>query len=116
MITTTNRDKAGKFTKGGNNGTLTCMDCGKRVQRANIAAMEGPKGICVRCYDKASDENSVSDGYMTCDEFLVRYGVHSEYCSGHEATSENDANEAEYDEMAADAFNAERAMIASVDR
>lgn len=44
MITTNNGTR--------NNGTLVCQACGKRV-RVNIEAMEGQKGICFTCYNKA---------------------------------------------------------------
>ena len=64
---------AGKFKVGTNPGTDTCGLCGERRQVANMARSGGADAICNRCYDRAGDENAVSDGDMTCEVFAGRY-------------------------------------------
>jgi len=53
----------------------------------SLAATDGlrpgsriPQGLCYPCYDRAGDENAVSDGTMTCALFLAQWGEHSDYC------------------------------------
>ena len=76
MITQT-----GKFNKGRNAGTATCEACGAVHQKANMGTMvTRTTGVCKPCFDKAGDDNAVSDGQMTCPEFYARWGEHSEYC------------------------------------
>lgn len=75
----------GKFNKGKNNGTAVCDECGTRRQKANGQDLGGGSFICDPCFDKAGDQNAVSDGHMTCDQFQAQYGEHSEYCPGHAA-------------------------------
>ncbi len=88
-VSTNSNATPGKFTKGANTGTLVCDDCGARKQVANMAVHTAKgHGVCVPCYDKAGDDNSVSDGHMTCAEFRSKYGTHSEYCDG--TDKEND--------------------------
>jgi hypothetical protein len=65
----------------------TCNGC--QIERIYLAATNGDgTGLCAGCYDRAGDENMVSDGHMSCTEFLARYGAHSEYCTGHARTVE----------------------------
>jgi hypothetical protein len=66
-----------KFAAGTNRGTKVCGDCGKRTWESRI---EPSSGLCVECYNRAGDENSVADGYLSCATFVERYGQHSEYC------------------------------------
>ena len=49
---------AGKFTKGRNNGTRVCAECGTRRQVANMAN----EMCCVDCYEIAGLENEHLDG------------------------------------------------------
>lgn len=74
----------GKFNRGRNNGTAKCIDCGKLVQRGNIACIteaNGRDGMCEKCFEKAGQQNCVSDGIITCVQFQAMYnGEHSEYC------------------------------------
>jgi len=58
-----------------------CTYCGASGL-ALAALTDGPRtGLCGTCYDRAGDENAVSDGHLTCAEFQSRYdGDHSEYC------------------------------------
>ena len=73
-----NMDARGTFKRGTNAGTLRCADCKRTFQSANI---DGSTGLCtfdrdgvINCYEKAGDENAVSDGLMTDDEFWAKYG------------------------------------------
>lgn len=38
-----------------------------------------------RKWEKAGDNNAVSDGNMTCAEYFARWGEHSDYCDHTEA-------------------------------
>lgn len=81
----------GKFNRGRNNGTARCIDCGKLVQRANIANVteaNGRDGMCNSCFDKAGTQNMVADGIITCVEFQAIYGEHSDYCDCAPATGD----------------------------
>lgn len=72
---------AGKFTRGGNNGTRTCVECGTRRQVAN---MEGQ--VCIDCYEKAGTENAIADGMATCAaDFFPIYNEHAWSCDCQEA-------------------------------
>lgn len=77
---------AGTFNRGSNAGTARCRECGELRQRANI---DGSTGLCSGtrkdgktpgCYDKAGDNNSVADGWLTPAEYHETYGEHSDYC------------------------------------
>jgi hypothetical protein len=71
----------GKFDKGQNAGTARCGWCMKLHQKGVMQTWDTATGyVCNPCFDEAGDENSVSDGYMTCAAFQARYGKHSEYC------------------------------------
>lgn len=61
-----------RFVKG--SGCYTCKDCGKKTRSVGNGDNEHI-GLCVRCYDKAGDENSVSDGYMTQEQFDAKWNV-----------------------------------------
>lgn len=61
--------KNDRFKKG--SGVYTCSSCGKRTRDVNRE--EGQAGLCARCYEKAGDENSVSDGMMTQEEFDAKW-------------------------------------------
>ena len=71
-----------------------CMACpAESNTHKSLAAVEGfrpgsriQQGLCYPCYDMAGDENMVSDGNMSCTEFLARWGKHSDYCGGHART------------------------------
>jgi hypothetical protein len=64
-----NRAKAlsrSRFQKG--SGCYTCKVCGKRTRSTGQGDNEHVR-LCVNCYEKAGDENDVTDGYMTQEEF-----------------------------------------------
>lgn len=65
---------AGKFNRDNNAGTAVCTVCGQRKQKANMERTNAPEAICTRCFNKAGDENSVSDGYLAETEFVERWG------------------------------------------
>lgn len=72
----------GQFNRGQNAGTARCGECNTLHQKGKMQRIDNMTTgyICEPCWDMAGDENSVSDGYMTCVEFIARYGKHSEYC------------------------------------
>jgi ribosome-binding protein aMBF1 (putative translation factor) len=53
-------------------GVYTCDFCGKRTRETGHG--ESDLGICADCYLKAGDENAVSDGDMTPEEFIEIWG------------------------------------------
>jgi len=61
------------FEKG--TGCFNCVDCGKLTRSTGEQAV-GSK-LCVRCWDKAGDDNAVSDGEMTEESFFATYNEHS---------------------------------------
>lgn len=55
-----------KFQKG--SGQYQCIECGKQTRETGEG--ESQSKMCARCYGKAGDDNAVSDGQMTEDEFF----------------------------------------------
>jgi len=63
-----------------------CNGCD--IERIFLAALDGgrhvdgtPTGLCNGCFNRAGDDNAVSDGNMTCAEFRANWGAHSTYCT-----------------------------------
>lgn len=54
-----------RFNKG--SGCYTCQSCGKKTRDVNRE--EGAARLCSDCYEKAGDENAVTDGLMTQQQF-----------------------------------------------
>jgi hypothetical protein len=64
-------------------------------ERKHLAALTGTLvGLCEYCYDEAGDQNSVSDGHMTCAEFKAKHGYHSDYCNCEKAQPVEDGTDA----------------------
>lgn len=56
----------------GRGGIVVCRVCGKRTRETGRG--EGGCELCAVCLEQAGDENSVSDGHMTQDEFVAKWG------------------------------------------
>jgi hypothetical protein len=69
---------AGTFDRKNNNGTARCVECGTLRQKAN-GEYAGGTFHCNPCYERAGDENSVADGWMTEADFVAKYGQPSGY-------------------------------------
>lgn len=65
-------NKNSRFQKG--SGCYDCVICGKHT-RATGRGDNEHVNLCVTCYDKAGDENAVSDGHMTREEFNAKWEV-----------------------------------------
>lgn len=63
------RTSNSRFQRG--SGTYICGSCGKRT-RATGQGEEGC-GLCATCYERAGDENAVSDGQMTQESFDAKW-------------------------------------------
>ncbi len=61
-----------RFQRG--SGCYTCSSCKKKT-RATGRGDNEHAGLCAECYDRAGDENAVSDGLMTEQEFASRWGL-----------------------------------------
>jgi hypothetical protein len=59
-----------RFRKGA--GCYTCIYCGKRTRDTGNGG--GDYELCKRCLDKAGDENLLSDGTITQEEFDRKWG------------------------------------------
>ena len=59
-----------RFQKG--SGCFTCQSCGKKTRSTGCGDNEHVN-LCVDCYERAGDENSVSDGLMTQEEFNAKW-------------------------------------------
>lgn len=59
-----------RFQKG--SGCYQCVSCKKMTRSVGNGDCEHIK-LCVRCYDMAGDENAVSDGMMTQEEFNKKW-------------------------------------------
>ena len=62
--------KGNRFAKG--SGCYTCSCC-KKLTRSTGRGDNENVGLCADCYDRAGDENAVSDGTMTQAEFDKRW-------------------------------------------
>ena len=62
------------FTKG--TGCFTCISCGKKTRQTDDPDAASMK-MCNRCWQMGGDDNAVSDGDMTEDEFFAAWGEHS---------------------------------------
>lgn len=60
-----------RFQKG--SGCYKCIACGKLTRSTGRGDNEHCR-LCERCYDMAGDENAVSDGDMTVEEFTKKWG------------------------------------------
>lgn len=72
-----------RFSKG--SGCYTCSSCRKKTRDVNKE--EGQAGLCAKCYEKAGDENSVSDGMMTQAEFDAKWGASKQAPSAEQKTT-----------------------------
>lgn len=54
-------------------GCYACRTCGKLTRDVNRE--EGQAQLCATCYERAGDENSVSDGAMTEEQFSAKWGA-----------------------------------------
>lgn len=61
-----------KFQRG--SGCYTCSVC-KKLTRSTGRGDNEFAGLCERCYDMAGDENAVTDGDMTTEEFEAKWNV-----------------------------------------
>lgn len=59
-----------RFIKG--SGCYKCACCGKLTRSTGRGDNENVD-LCERCYDIGGDENAVSDGHMTQDEFDAKW-------------------------------------------
>ena len=64
-----------RFQRG--SGCYTCLCCGKRTRSTGNRDNEFVE-LCVRCYEIAGDENAVSDGWLTREDFIERWGQEPE--------------------------------------
>jgi hypothetical protein len=53
-------------------GRFTCTSCGKKTRATGHRDNEYV-GMCRDCYERAGNENAVSDGQMTQAEFDAKY-------------------------------------------
>ncbi len=70
QLTKGDQMKANRFQRG--SGCYTCAVC-KKLTRSTGRGDNEHVGLCAYCYDKAGDENAVSDGHMTQAEFDAKY-------------------------------------------
>lgn len=59
-----------RFVKG--SGCYECISCKKKTRSTGNGDNEHAR-MCVRCYEKAGDENAVADGHMTEEEFNAKW-------------------------------------------
>ena len=65
--------RGNRFQRG--TGCYTCASCGKKTRSTGRGDNENV-GMCAHCYDRAEDENGLSDESITQAEFDARwYGV-----------------------------------------
>ena len=57
----------------GTGGCYKCRICGKNTRSTGRGDNEMIE-MCARCYDIGGDENAVSDGHMTVEEFKAIWG------------------------------------------
>lgn len=65
------RTTANRFEKG--SGVYTCRSC-KKLTRSTGRGDNENISLCARCFDMGGDENAVSDGHMTREDFITRWG------------------------------------------
>ena len=56
--------------------TYTCKGCGKLTHFTGWD--EWDYGVCLRCWKMVGDNNAVSDGRITAEEFKARWGINVE--------------------------------------
>jgi len=56
-------------------GCYVCSSCGKKTRETGQG--ESEFRLCARCNETGQDENSVSDGCMTEEEYFQKWGEHS---------------------------------------
>ena len=59
-----------RFVKG--SGCYECIACHKKTRSTGNGDNEHCR-LCVRCYDIAGDENAVTDGDMSKEEFFAKW-------------------------------------------
>jgi hypothetical protein len=65
--------KADGFKQG--SGCFVCKQCGKLTRKTNHHNVSQYHN-CDTCFDFDTDENSVSDGYMTTEEYNKKWAEH----------------------------------------
>lgn len=63
------------FQKG--SGQYQCIECGKQTRETGEG--ESQSRLCLRCWNKAGDDNAVSDGQMSENDFYAIYEEHSSW-------------------------------------